>query len=167
MSSSSPRREHKVPRGGRRPGAGRPRKRPWTTEFEIGQACEVLWREETQKQLEYRLNRLLTAETSIQTLWDSVNAIPVSQRRAWLASDAYEDHRGDIDAWLHKRAGTQFDERTGRYSKEADRRIRLADRPAKGTRGRIIVEIAERYGVSTDTTNRLWKAYRRFEKRSD
>lgn len=152
-----------MPRGGKREGAGRPPKRGWWDELVIGQTCEVLWREAVKEAFGERKKRKFSEESELQTLWDSFKAIPVSQRSAWLRSEGYEDHKGDVEAWLHKLGATDFNEATGSYKGKAPRGITLSTKPPKGTRARIIAEVAHRYGISTDTANRLWKAYRRFE----
>lgn len=152
-------------RGGSRAGAGRPPVRTWMEGFEIGQACEVLWREASNAAFEERKRQVFSFRTSIQSLWDSAKAIPLSRRKAWLESEGYkEDHVGDLETWLHKLAGTPFDDVTGTYPGPAPRGLTISVRPPKGTRGRIIAQVAAQFDISSDTANRLWKAYRRFER---
>ena len=152
-----------MPRGGKRAGAGRPPTREWLEGFAIGQACEVLWRSAEQDAGDERLRKLPHAD-EVHALQAAANAIPVEQRRAWVASDHHDDHVGDLECWLHRRAGTQFDEERGMFVAKAPRGVEVSKKPPRGTRQRIIAEVASRYGISEHTTNRLWKAYRRFER---
>lgn len=130
---------------------------------EIGQACEVRWREASKLALETRLAALPHAD-KIQQLWDSADAIPVPQRKAWLASEAYEDHTGDIEAWLHARAGTPFSEEGGDYEGAAPRVITVSTKPPSGTRKRIIGQVASERNLSESAVDNLWQAYRRLER---
>ncbi|HEV2123452.1 MAG TPA: hypothetical protein VGW38_11850 [Chloroflexota bacterium] len=161
-------------RGGRRPGAGRPGKRDWWTEFEIGQACEVLWREASKEALDARLATLPHAD-EVRALQVAADAIPISQRKEWLASEGYSDHYNDIEGWLHARAsaltgksafeeGEELSTEGGTFKSAAPRQVTLSTTPPKGTRQQIIATVAAQYDISQHTANRLWKAYRRFER---
>jgi len=150
-------------RGGKREGAGRPLARSWWDAFVIGQTCEVLWRQASQETVAALKSVKFQEESRLHELWDRVAAIPVAERKAWLRSEAYNDHRGDVEAWLHQFTGTRFDEASGNYESEARRWLHFPTKPRKGTRPRIIAEVAQRYGLSSATVDRLWKAYRRLE----
>ena len=147
-----------MPRGGKRPGAGRPPKRDWLAEIEIGQACEMLWREARNDAMNEHLSNLFVNDSELQTLWAKVQSIPGSERAAWVGSEKHVTHHADIEEELNDLAGTPD------ATDPAPRCVTISTKPPKGTRQRIIAEIASRYGISTDTANRLWKAYRRFER---
>jgi hypothetical protein len=106
----------------------------------------------------------LVNHDKIQALWEGVQAIPVPQRKAWLESEAYKDHSGDIESWLHARAGTPFDDETANYEGKAPRVVTLSTKPPKGTRQRIVGEVAMETGQSESVVDNLWQAYRRFER---
>lgn len=129
----------------------------------IGQACEVKWRQATDQALDSRLASLPYAD-EIQALWKGMDTIPVSQRKAWLESDAYEDYSADIEAFLHARAGTPFDEELAKYEGKAPRVVTVSKKPPKGTRRRIIGEVAAQYGLAESVVDNLWQAYRRLER---
>lgn len=145
--------------GGARPGSGRPRKWSFTHVLAIGQACEEKWRDASTEAFEARLAALPYAG-KIQALWDRAQAIPVPQRKAWPKR---EDHSGDLESWLHAAAGTPFDYDKGKFGGDVPRRVALSAKPPKGTRTRIIDEVATQNNLSTTTVDNLWQAYRRFE----
>lgn len=149
--------------GGARRGAGRPRKWIFDDVLTIGQACEVKWREASKRAVEARFAALANQD-KIQALWEGVQAIPVPQRKAWLESEAYKDHSGDIESWLHARAGTPFNDVTANYKGKAPRVVTLSTKPPKRTRQRIIAEIAKQFGLPDSAVDNLWQAYRRFER---
>jgi len=149
--------------GGARSGAGRPRKHDFWEMLTIGQDCETRWRGESKLAIEAGLSRLSHAD-NIRTLQEGAQAIPVSQRKAWLAGDGYDDHRGDIEAFLHDRAGTPFSDESGNYLGAAPRLVTVSAKPPRGTRKRIISEVATFSGLSESAVDNLWQAYRRFER---
>ena len=149
--------------GGARSGAGRPPKWSFDHVLTIGQACEVKWRDASKLAVEARFAALANQE-KIQALWEGVQAIPVPQRKAWLESEAYKDHSGDIESWLHARAGTPFDDVTANYEGKAPRVVTISTKPPKGTRQRIVGEVAMETGQSESVVDNLWQAYRRFER---
>ena len=130
----------------------------------IGQACEVKWREASGNTMTHRLASLQYAG-KIQALRDGVNAIAVSQRKDWLAKAA-EDHEGDVEGWIHARAKTPFDKKTGKYAFEAPRVVTVSTQPVRGTRLKIIVEVASEFRIADSVVDNLWQAYRRFERES-
>jgi len=147
--------------GGARTGAGRSQK--WGTDdvLKVGQACEHKWSEASKAALASRLVAFPHAD-KIRTLHEGVQAIPVSQRKAWLAGDAYEDHVGDLEAWLHARAGTPFDNDYAAYQGAAPRVMTISAKPPRGTRQSIIREVAGESGLSESVVDNLWQKYRRF-----
>ena len=128
----------------------------------VGQECESRWREEANASVDARLAGLPHAN-DIRNLQEGAQSVPVSQREAWLASDAYDDHKGDIEAWLHSRAGTPFSNESGEFLGAAPRMATVSTKPPRGTRKRIIGEVANQSGLTKSAVDNLWQAYRRFE----
>lgn len=149
--------------GGARSGAGRPLRWNFDHVLTIGQACEVKWREASKRAGEARFAALANQD-EIQALWKGVQDIPLPQRKAWLESEAYKDHSGDIESWLHERAGTPFDDVTANYEGKAPRVVTISTKPPRGTRQRIVGEVAMNTGLPESAVDNLWQAYRRFER---
>ncbi len=157
--------------GGARRGAGRPRKYDFWEMVGIGQACETRLREASKVAMDARLAALPHAD-EIRRRQEGVSAIPVPERKTWLASSDYEDHSGEIESLLHKRAGNhviggfEAEEETygGDYEGDAPRRMHVSTKPPRGTRKRIIGEVATEAGLSEKAVDNLWQAYRRFER---
>ncbi len=147
-------------RGGSRKGAGRPLK--WTSEdvIQIGSACEELMRSARRHAVDARLGALPDA-ASISARHAEVNHIPVEQRAHWLASEAYEDHNGDIEAFLHRQAKTFFDEDEGVFYAPAPRIVSVSGKAPRGTRKNIIAEVASSYNLTPAQVANLWQEFRR------
>jgi hypothetical protein len=137
----------------------------------IGQACETRLRVASKVAMDARLAALPHAE-EIRRRQEGVNAIPVPERKAWLASPEYEDHSGEIESLLHKRAGNhviggfEAEEETygGDYEGGAPRVMHVSTRPPRGTRKQIIAEISKQFGLPESTIDNLWQEYRRLER---
>lgn len=148
--------------GGTRTGAGRPKKWAFVVALKIGQACERKWGMACETALAAR-SAALPYAGELTALHIAAQAIPVAQRKAWLAGDGYGDHSGDIKAFLHARVGTPFNQVTGEYDGEAPRCFTISTKPPRGTRQRILGEVAAESGLSESTVDNLWQQYRRFE----
>lgn len=147
-------------RGGSRKGAGRPPK--WTAEdvIRVGSACEDLMRLAQKNAVAARLSaRPDIASISARHL--EVNYIPVEQRAHWIESEAYEDHCGDIEAFLHRQAKTPFDDNEGNFSGPAPRTVSVPKKPPRGTRKNIIIEVAASSHLSPVQVANLWQEFRR------
>ena len=129
----------------------------------VGQACEAKWREASAHALEARFAAMRGAK-EIRTLWKRAKDIPVKERGAWHSSEAFEDHVGDLEAWLHERVGTKVDAVSGEFPRAAPRIVGLSAKPPKGTRQRIIDEVAKELALAKKSVDNLWQAYRRFER---
>jgi hypothetical protein len=157
--------------GGARRGAGRPRKYDFWQMVGIGQACEMRWRVASKVVMDARLAALPLAK-EIRRRQECVNAIPVPERKTWLASPDYEDHSAEIESLLHKRAGNhviggvEVEEETygGDYEGGAPRVMHISTRPPRGTRKQIVAEISEQFDLPESTIDNLWQEYRRFER---
>jgi len=152
--------------GGARSGSGRPRKWSFDDMLAIGHDCEKRWREACESARENRLSALPHAE-KIRRLQETTQAIPLPQRQAWLASATHEEHTGDIEGWLHDRAKTPFDDDTGNYKGRPRRGVRVSTRPPRGTRMRIIEEVALERRLSASSVDNLWQAYRRLRRETE
>ncbi|RVU06264.1 hypothetical protein EOE18_05365 [Novosphingobium umbonatum] len=144
--------------GGARRGAGRPRKWRFDDVLKVGQACEVAWRDAVANAFEAEKVRFFRTESDIQSLWDAAQRVPVSQRLQWYDDDEGETHRADIETELHALNETPDN------PDPPPRITRIMTRPPRGTRRRIIAEIAERFGLPESVVDNLWQAYRRFER---
>lgn len=155
--------------GGSRRGSGRPRKWTFDDILTIGGACEVKWRSACQAAFEARLRSLPHAK-EIRELHDAIDNIPLAERKAWLQSEEFEDHSDDVAALLHKRAGNELvggvevegETYGGDYEGKAPRIISISRKPKRGTRQRIIAEVAIDFAIGESAVKNLWGAYRRF-----
>lgn len=148
--------------GGARVGAGRPCKWSFEDVLNIGHACERRWHAASEMARDHRLAALPHAE-KIAALQRRARDVPVRERKEWLRAE-YADHSGDIEAWLHARAGTAFNEETLEFEGPAQRGVTVSTKPFRGTRQRIIAEVALETGVSESAVDNLWQAYRRLQR---
>jgi hypothetical protein len=157
--------------GGARKGAGRPRKWHFDDIVRIGQACEARWREASNEARQSRRESLPHAD-KVRARLEAAKAIPLAERTGWLRSEAGEDHSGELEAWLHEAAGhsltgtfeVEGEAYGGDYEGNAPRGITISTKPPRGTRMRIIEEVARRFGLLESAVNNLWQQYRRFER---
>lgn len=87
--------------------------------------------------------------------------IPVERRAAWLQGENYEQHHDDMEADLHKLSGTPYDEATEEFLGPVQRVITVSNKPFRGTRKRIVSEVAAQHGLPEKTVDNFWKQYRR------
>lgn len=144
--------------GGARRGAGRPRKWSIDDVVRVGQACEELWRDASEKTETAELDRLHSEASDLNVLWAKAGNVPVSERSNWLVSEEADLHRLDIETELHALHGT---------SEEAGPPVcvvRIRTQPPRGTRKQIIATVAKQFGERESTVDNLWQRYRRFVK---
>ena len=146
--------------GGVRARAGRPHKYDFDEIVTIGHACEKLWREASKAAGEAHLASLPHA-AEIRALQEGARHRPVQQRVEWLKSDAYDDHKRDLESFLHDRAGTPFDFNSAEYEGDPPREVTISTKPPHGTRKRIIGDVSTESGLSKNAVDNLWQAYRR------
>ena len=149
--------------GGARAGAGRKPKWDFYTRLAIGQACEIKWRGASEQAKRSNLSALAYGD-EFRAIQDKLQHIPEARRKAW-ASENLEDQLGDFESWLHARSETHFDEDTGVYQHEPQRIFRISERPHRGTRKRIIKEVAMEIGLPESTVDNLLQEYRRLERK--
>ena len=149
--------------GGKRSGAGRPRKWDFWFVMEVGQDCETLHRQAQDAALRMRRDKLI-GDTELEATWSKVNSIPVPQRRQWLQSkgddeleEGYEQHQADINEEIKAMNKKRGDKVT------TSRLVGLQNTPPKGTRSQIIAKVAKKFALSPKQVDNIWQAYRRFE----
>lgn len=150
--------------GGKRSGAGRPRKWDFWFVIEVGQACETLHRQAQDASLRRRRDRLISEETELKSIWSKANLIPVPRRRQWLQTkgddqleDGYEQHHADVAAEIK-----EMNKNSG-GKKPTSRLVSLRNTPPKGTRSQIIAKVAKKFSLAPKQVDNIWQAYRRFE----
>ena len=149
--------------GGARAGAGRPRKYDLEEIVDIGYACEKLWCEASDAAVTARYASLKNA-SEIQLLRDGAPHNDLDKRKTWFESERYWDvYKGDLEALLHERAGTPFDDISAEFESDAPRIVTISTKPPRGTRKRIIETVATESGLSENTVDNLWQAFRRFK----
>jgi len=152
-----------MPRGGKRRNAGRNPSVDPLTQLAIGAHCEKLLREETEAVLKQKIR---DATKTVAIEWEKVNTIPVAERKAWLASNAVEDHRDNV-TWA-----LQTDQHIEDDDDEPNRVLHFTAAPPKGAvkaiQERMAVEYSASLGkpLSTDMVKRWWRKYRDFERSS-
>lgn len=144
--------------GGSRKGAGRPRKWLFDDMLSVGLACENMWHIAQNDAQQTGQERLFREDSDIQALWDSAKAVPVPRRKEWLASEAYETLRADMETELNALNGTPEREEA------APRLVQISTKPPRGTRSRILQQAGERFALPKATVDNLWQEYRRFQK---
>ena len=142
--------------GGKRKGAGRPRKWGLLFVIKVGQACEKLHREAVSLSVNRQKADLTSQQTELEYLWGLVNKIPTNNRSAFLDDEAFDIHKEDIDAELEMLASTD--------GPAIPRIFQLRAKASRGTRKNILSQVAKHFGLSTKQVDNLWQAYRRFER---
>ena len=144
--------------GGKRKGAGRKPKWDLLFKLRVGQDCESLFRQEEELAKKKAIDEHFSTETEIKNVWDKVHKIPIPRRSNWLKSEAGDQHISDIEEELETLRAT-----TANIS-PASRLLKIPTKPPRGSRLRIISEIAEKYSLSAKQVDNLWQEYRRFER---
>ena len=154
-------REYLHQHGGARAGAGRPRKYDLEEIVDIGYACEKLWCEASDAAATARYTSLKNA-SQIKLLRDGAPHNDLDKRKTWFESETYWDaYKGDLEALLHDRAGTPFDDDSAKFESDAPRVVIISTKPPRGTRKRIIETVATESGLSNNAVDNLWQAFRR------
>lgn len=144
--------------GGKRPGAGRPRKWPFEVLLTVGQACENRWRDEVRRAFDAASAKLFGSDADLVSLWEAAQNVPMGERRAWLASEDGEMHRADVEVELDALAGSDGPEGG------SSRIVAISSKPPRGTRKHIIASVASQFALQQTEVDNLWQAYRRFER---
>ena len=144
--------------GGKRKGAGRKPKWDPLFKLRVGQDCENLFRQEEELAKKKAIDEHFSTKTDIKNVWDKVHKIPIPRRSNWLKSEAGDQHISDIEEELETLRAT-----TANIS-PTSRLLKIPTKPPRGSRLRIISEIAEKYSLSAKQVDNLWQEYRRFER---
>ena len=146
-------------RGGFRPNAGRHRKWSFEVIIEIGQECEILFRDAAKRRLADEKQKLLSERSNLSQELDRAQAIDVGKRSEWLQEeDGGDQYLYDIEGEIE-----QLNKSCKNENLE-NRLFFLPARPMRGTRKAIIEQIAAKYSLTENQVDNLWQAYRRFEK---
>ena len=149
----------KAKHGGHRQGSGRKQKWSFSYMLKIGQACEEMHQAAKDLAFEERKTKLLYGNlTGLTEVWDEVAKIPVSERKSWQNSEEGDAHRDDVRNELISLNELEFGKKT------TNAVFSVSNRPAKGTRERIIEEVASEFGLKPKQVDNIWQQYRRFEK---
>lgn len=140
--------------GGKRKGAGRPRKWSFDDVLRIGQACENRYREAKKLVLDKAKQEFFAEKSDLNQAWRDVNRVPINLRSAWHRTPDAESHAFDVEVEVGS---------LDSGNSPPSRIVTLSTRPPKGTRKRIIKEVAVLYGLTCNQVDNLWQAYRRFE----
>ena len=169
-----------MPRGGHRPGAGRPKgsaKEVW----EIGEACEKLWRKECDASRDRAV-----AEATRHVRWEWRESVPEyglppeerklsrEERQAWCDSDEFKEHVENVEeAILHDRAKFRLDGLSpaditdGVFTDTPPRGMSIRYPRPKGPGIEIIAQVAKDRGLKKPRVKRCWAAYRELIARMD
>jgi hypothetical protein len=146
--------------GGKRAGAGRPRKWSFENVLEIGLACEVRFKATVHANYEERKNALMSNDvTELADLFQKAQSIPIGHRQKWLQDEnGGAQHVSDVCEEL-----TTLNSTIARAD-QTNRIFQVVGKTPKGTRSSIIKIVAEEYGLKTKQVDNLWQRYRRFER---
>jgi len=144
--------------GGKRKGAGRKLKWDLLFKLRVGQDCESLFRQAEELAKKKAIDEHFSTETDIKNVWDKVHKIPIPRRSNWLKSEAGDQHISDIEEELETLRAVSAN------ISPASRLLKIPTKPPRGSRLRIISEIAEKYSLSAKQVDNLWQEYRRFER---
>ena len=148
--------------GGKRAGAGRPRKWSFDDILKIGQACEVRFKAAVQSDYKNKKDALISNDViELTEHYNRVQSIPLEDRQEWLQDEAsrsqYMLDLGEEIESINSMAG---------IAEPTNRIFQIVGKAPKGTRSRIIKAIAEEYDLKTKQVDNLWQQYRRFERDS-
>lgn len=144
--------------GGKRPGAGRPKKWSFEVILRVGQACENKWRDEVARAFDAASAKMFGFDADLVALWEAVQKVPLGERRAWLAGADGEMHQADVEVELDVLTGR------GEAKTEPSKVVSISSKPPRGTRKRIIASVAAQFSLREPEVDNLWQAYRRFER---
>ena len=149
----------KATHGGRRQGSGRKQKWSFSDMLKIGQVCEEMHQAAKDLAFNKRLDELTKDQSELRTVWGYAASMPVSERKAWRASEAGERHVDDVKNELISLNA----ERSGEETTNAV--FSVSNQPAKGTRKRIIEDVASEFRLKPKQVDNIWQEYRRTVKR--
>lgn len=166
-----------MPRGGRRPGAGRPSgsTMPRLTRLAIGAECER--RERLRREQRAQAAHHEKTE-NLRRQYEKAQSIPPEDRKVWLRSEEGEDHLAEVDIALRRDQGLLRevdDDAVGEddLGPEPDRVYSYRLRQPKGAREQIVREVAReesaRRGIEIkeSAVRRYWTEFRKVQRDLD
>lgn len=139
-----------MPKGGKRPNAGRKPTLDFFETLRIGDLCEERWRQDIQARLADQQRQFVEIDTAMQDFWNQVNAIPLSERKAWLASEEAQEHSKCIDKEL----------RSSGQGRVVSFRVSMP----YGKRKSIIACVAKANGLTPRRVEAAWRELRKFRR---
>jgi hypothetical protein len=162
--------------GGKRKGAGRPRKWSFDDVLRIGQACEAQWRKAQKNAYDASHDVLFRERTDLSTVWKQAKQVPIQDRGVWRNSEAGQQHSADVDEELESLQTYGAEKPSAAIAGDGDghdtvigaaevptRLVEISNKPRRGTRTKIIADVAAKTGLPPSQVDNLWQAYRRFE----
>lgn len=163
--------EGKRGHGGARKGAGRPRKFDCAYKWKVGKRCEALFEEVKNNILAENL-RFLTEEASeLKRYWDAAKKVDPKDRKVWRQS---EEAQAYFEAVAIERAALLAEYEPppksldgGLYPPTGGALISLPNKPPKGTRAKIIKQVAAEFSIETQQVDKMWQWVRKLERETD
>lgn len=146
-----------MPRGGRRPGAGRKRKLTALQRWRVGARCQELWREEIRTSQDKAIAK---ATERVRREWERARSVPVSERADWLESEEGQEYLEDVEFALREDQQIPPED-----SRAANRLLRLISKRPKGPGPKIVTQVASEFGLAERMVERCWDEFRKLDKR--
>lgn len=142
-----------MPSGGKRKGAGRKPKLEPMARLAVGAHCERLWSDEYEAKLAKEVDASLV---NVHNEHKSAHRIPIKERKAWVKSEAGQNHIEDVEDALRLDQGLSDEDIPSRL-------IQVKAKRPKGIRSKIMKAVAEAEGISPRMAESCWKEFRRFQ----
>ncbi|NHQ74200.1 hypothetical protein HAT86_06940 [Roseovarius gahaiensis] len=123
--------------------------------FEVGSACEALWREEQKQAIDAKKDQLFNKASELRHLWQRPRLLPLSERKQRRQSEDAQNHTDDIEEELAFLKGNHNSD--GPIS----RLVTLSAKPPRGTEKKIKNQIANVSGFKPKQVEYLWRAFRK------
>ena len=169
-----------MPRGGKRPGAGRPKgsyKLSFMQKMNVGGQCERL---HVQLIEESASEQLARKTANVRKVWDHAQSIPVNERHDWLASDEFDGDPEDVDEvnyvdkvrnalQLDQGLEVAMDDDTSNLDgyffdlnsdPEPSRIISISNKRPMGVRNEILASVAGECGLTIQQVDQCWRHFR-------
>ena len=142
-----------MPRGGARKNAGRKPKLTDEEQLWIGAECESR---------QQKANRgkekpgIAGKRRGVAKEWAKAKAVPISERKEWIDSEAGREYLEDVEFALREDQGILPDDPC-----DPARVSRIEIKRPKGPTTKIIRRVANRESISEHTVKRCWTEYRK------
>jgi hypothetical protein len=144
------------PHGGKRAGAGRKPKWSFDDVLAVGQMCEARWRAAEVAEFEKNNATMFSEQSDITSHQVSAREVPIPDRRAWLKSESGERHRDDMEVELE----CLNEQLSGAPTQNPV--FSISKKPPRGTRKKVLEEVAAKFCITVKQADNLWQEYRRF-----